>query len=185
MTNAGVFIAVVGPSGAGKDTIMDHARLAFADDQRVHFVRRVVTRPATAGAEDHDCLDEAGFLQAIDEGRFALHWQAHGLSYGLPTSMNDDLERGCVVIANVSRKALSQIRQTYPTSSIIQISATPDVLALRLAARGRETAEDIEQRLARHVEMADEHDGVFHIDNSGAVDKAANAFIEYVRKIIK
>ena len=57
----GVLVLVVGPSGAGKDTLMDAARAGLAADPRYRFARRLITRPAMAGAEDHDSCDEAGF----------------------------------------------------------------------------------------------------------------------------
>ena len=44
-----MLVLVVGPSGAGKDTLLDAAKQALADNGRFHFVRRVVTRPAGRG----------------------------------------------------------------------------------------------------------------------------------------
>ncbi len=66
----GCFVAVVGPSGAGKDTIMDAARVALASDMRFHFVRRIITRPQMPGTEDHDSLDEAAFAKAAPQALF-------------------------------------------------------------------------------------------------------------------
>ena len=128
----GCFVAVVGPSGAGKDTIMDAARAALADDHRFHFVRRIITRPQMPGTEDHDSLTENAFVMAANDDAFALHWQAHGLSYGLPKSLNEEIAKGSVVIANVSRRVLGEIRSLYVSRSIVVISAKPEVLAERL-----------------------------------------------------
>lgn len=176
----GCFVAVVGPSGAGKDTIMDAARVALAGDTRFHFVRRIITRAQMPGTEDHDSLTESAFAQAIDEGVFALHWQAHGLSYGLPKSLDDEIANGTVVIANVSRRVLGDIRKLYAERSVVVISAAADVLAERLASRGRETREEIALRLKREVSFDDGAEDVFMIDNSGEVAASTEAFLNHL-----
>jgi len=178
----GCFVAVVGPSGAGKDTIMDAARAVLKDDTRFHFVRRIITRPQMPGTEDHDSLDVEAFRNAVDEGAYALHWQAHGLSYGLPQSLNTRLAEGSVVIANVSRRVLADIRSKYPSRSIVLITAQPSVLAERLASRGRETREQIEKRLAREVLFDNQADDVVMIDNSGTAAASIELFIMHLRK---
>ncbi|TCQ78369.1 ribose 1,5-bisphosphokinase [Ochrobactrum sp. BH3] len=179
----GCFVAVVGPSGAGKDTIMDAARVALAGDTRFHFVRRIITRPQMPGTEDHDSLDEAAFTKAADEGAFALHWQAHGLNYGLPKSLDDEIAEGTVVIANVSRRVLGDIRRLYAERSVVVISATPEVLAERLASRGRESREEITARLAREVSFDDRADDVVIIDNSGEVAASTDFFLRHLQEI--
>nr|WP_029924863.1 phosphonate metabolism protein/1,5-bisphosphokinase (PRPP-forming) PhnN [Ochrobactrum sp. UNC390CL2Tsu3S39] len=179
----GCFVAVVGPSGAGKDTIMDAARVALAGDTRFHFVRRIITRPQMPGTEDHDSLDEASFATAAGEGAFALHWQAHGLSYGLPKSLEDEIAEGTVVIANVSRRVLGDIRRLYKSRSVVVITARPDVLAERLASRGRESREEITARLAREVSFDDDAGDVVTIDNSGDVNASTETFLRYLKEI--
>ncbi|WP_310010054.1 phosphonate metabolism protein/1,5-bisphosphokinase (PRPP-forming) PhnN [Brucella pseudogrignonensis] len=178
----GCFVAVVGPSGAGKDTIMDVARAALADDHRFHFVRRIITRPQMPGTEDHDSLTEDAFARATSDGAFALHWQAHGLSYGLPKSLNEEIAKGSVVIANVSRRVLGEIRSLYVSRSIVVISAKPEVLAERLAARGRESREEIIRRLSREVYFDDGAEDVFIIDNSGDVATSTDIFLKKLKK---
>lgn len=178
----GCFVAVVGPSGAGKDTIMDAARAALADDHRFHFVRRIITRPQMPGTEDHDSLTENAFVMAANDDAFALHWQAHGLSYGLPKSLNEEIAKGSVVIANVSRRVLGEIRSLYVSRFIVVISAKPEVLAERLAARGRESREEIIRRLSREVYFDDGAEDVFIIDNSGDVAIATDIFLKNLKK---
>jgi ribose 1,5-bisphosphokinase len=145
-----MLILVVGPSGAGKDTVLGMARQALAGDPRFRFVRRVITRPAAAGNEDHEPVSEAAFAQRA----FALRWQAHGLHYGIPRDVIDDLARDVVVVANVSRAVIAEAAETFPVR-VIEVTAPPDVLAQRLAERGRETAEEVAQRLARNVPIPD------------------------------
>ncbi len=183
MSPKGCFVAVVGPSGAGKDTIMDAARAALSGDTRFHFVRRIITRPQMSGTEDHDSLDEATFAKAASEGTFALHWQAHGLNYGLPKSVEDEIANGTVVIANVSRRVLGDIRRLYTSRSVVVITARPDVLAERLALRGRESREEIALRLAREVNFDNSAGDVVTIDNSGDVRASTEAFLCHLEGI--
>ncbi|NKE47004.1 phosphonate metabolism protein/1,5-bisphosphokinase (PRPP-forming) PhnN [Roseomonas frigidaquae] len=145
-----MLVPVVGPSGAGKDTLMDAARARLARDPRFVFARRHITRPAEAGGEDHLPLSVTEFRRMQQEGGFALWWEAHGLLYGIPSAMEVALEGGRVVVANLSRTVLAEAASRYPMR-ILNITAPYHVLAARLAARGRESAADIESRLAREA----------------------------------
>ncbi|MEM0922094.1 MAG: phosphonate metabolism protein/1,5-bisphosphokinase (PRPP-forming) PhnN [Pseudomonadota bacterium] len=142
----GRLIAVVGPSGAGKDTILSAARPYLPS---ALFARRAITRPSAPETEDFDAVSEAAFLQREAEGGFAITWQAHGLHYGIPVEIDRALDEGRMVIFNGSRKALPGVRQRYPDMGVVAITASPEVLAARLAARGRESADEIADRLAR------------------------------------
>src|ERR1700722_14225051 len=137
-----MLVLVVGPSGAGKDTLLDAARWALTDDPRFRFVRRVIPPPADAGGEAHEPVTEAEFATCD----FALAWQAHGLHYGIPADIAADLDAGRVVVANVSRGVIAEAARWFPVR-VIEISAPPQVLAARLAARGRESASDVAARL--------------------------------------
>lgn len=147
-----MLVPVVGPSGAGKDTLMNAARAALEGDARFLFARRCITRPAEAGGEDHLPMTEDTFEALRQAGGFALHWRAHGLSYGIPIAVEQALAEGRVVVANLSRTVLQQAAARYPTR-ILVITAPPAVLAARLAARGREDAADIAARLAREAAL--------------------------------
>ena len=147
-----MLIAVVGPSGAGKDTLMGAARAHLADDPRFVFVRRAITRPAEAGGEAHEALTPEAFAARQAAGGFCLAWQAHGLSYGIPRSVEDDLAAGRVVVANLSRGVLVEAASRFPLL-VVNITAPVAVLAARLVARGRESEADITARLAREVPL--------------------------------
>src|SRR5258708_1339198 len=126
-----MLVLVVGPSGAGKDTLLEAARRALADDPRFRFVRRVITRPADAGGEAHEAVTEEEFARRA----FALQWQAHGLHYGIPA---ETIVGGpVVVVANVSRTVVADAARRFPTR-VIEVTAPVEVLAARLAARARE-----------------------------------------------
>jgi ribose 1,5-bisphosphokinase len=139
-----MLVLVVGPSGAGKDTLLGEARKALAGDSRFRFVRRAITRPADAGGEDHEPVTEAEFA-ARD---FALQWRAHGLSYGIPADIADDVARGVTVVANASRGIVAPAAARFAVRVVV-VTAPPHILAARLAARGRESGEELAARLAR------------------------------------
>lgn len=149
--HGGVFVAMVGPSGAGKDSLIAYARERLDGDPRFVFVRRIVTRTADTNLEDHDTLSEDEFETGIRNGRFALSWQAHNLSYGLPAEIKDDIDAGRVVIANISRKSIETARSEFANCRIVSVTAPKEVLAQRLLARRRETAADVEARLSRSL----------------------------------
>ena len=146
----GRLILVVGPSGAGKDTLLGLARAACAEDRNVVFPRRVVTRQASA-FEDNEQVSFETFRQARASGELAVHWKAHGHGYGLPRAIDDDLRAGCTVVANVSRTVIDAVRRAYAEVTVISITAPPEILAQRLAARARDSDGQIGQRLDRVV----------------------------------
>ena len=146
----GVLILVVGPSGAGKDTLLNGARAALGDG--VRFVRRVITRAADGGEESHDSVSEQEFRVRQEAGDFALSWRAHGLQYGVPADIALDLAKGRVVVANVSRAVVAEAAARFPVA-VIEVSAPPALLARRLAERGREDAGDVARRLSRAIEV--------------------------------
>lgn len=142
----GRFIAVVGPSGAGKDTVM---QAICARHPELVRVRRVITRSAEAVGEDAEAVSEPGFAKMVQEGAFVLHWRAHGLGYGIPASVLRDLGAGRDVLANLSRSVLSELPLKFRHSMVVVITASSEVLARRLAERGREDAQGQAKRLQR------------------------------------
>ncbi|MES0074592.1 phosphonate metabolism protein/1,5-bisphosphokinase (PRPP-forming) PhnN [Mesorhizobium sp. M0058] len=178
----GVFVAVVGPSGAGKDTVIGYARTLFADETRLEFVRRVITRPSDAASEDHDTLADAAFAEAQADGAFAISWEAHGLRYGIPADVDWSIANGHVAVANVSRAVIPVLRERYANLAVVEITASPEVLAERLAQRGRESRGEVLARLARGANIALSGSGVTSIDNGGRREAAGERFAEVLRK---
>ena len=145
----GTFFLVVGASGVGKDTLLTGAKRLLAGDRRFLFPRRVITRPREAGGEDHICTSPEEFARQRDNGRFFIHWSAHGFDYGFSTTLTYELARGCHVVANGSRATIADIARHVENFVVIEITAAPDTIAQRLSARGRETADAIAARRLR------------------------------------
>lgn len=142
----GRIFAVVGPSGAGKDTLIAAAREARPD---LVIVRRVITRPESAGGEDFTGVTEAEFETRRARGDFALHWRAHGLRYGIPRAEIDLRHDGRDVVFNGSRAALDRAVESLPDLRVIRVCVPSAVLMQRLLARGRESRDEIEARIIR------------------------------------
>jgi ribose 1,5-bisphosphokinase len=182
---AGALVLVVGPSGAGKDTLMDAARAELAGVPGFRFARRLITRPAMAGAEDHDSCDEAAFAAARARGDLALSWRAHGLHYGIPLRELAGIAAGQVVIANISRGEIAAAETLAGRVVVIEISAPPAVLAKRLAARGRESEADIAARLAREAPLAARTATLRRISNDRSVAEGAAELIALLRGLAR
>lgn len=159
--------AVVGPSGAGKDTVINAVRARRPD---LTILRRVITRAEVEGDEPFEGVDHETFATREAADMFALCWDAHGLRYGIPKPTTTP------VIFNGSRKRLADAAAAFPGLEVIHITAPAPVRAARLAARGRETADDIAARLTRDLTLPAGLT-VHEIDNSGALEDAVAAFL--------
>lgn len=142
----GRFIAVVGPSGVGKDSVMAGM---LARDPALVVARRIITRPADAVGEDFDAVDAVEFERRQARGDFVLHWQAHGLRYGIPADVSAQMAEGRDILANLSRSVLAEAKTRFARLCVLSLTAAPEVLERRLRARERETDAQIEGRLAR------------------------------------
>ena len=151
MVGTGRLVLVVGPSGAGKDTLLGLAKAACADGPNIVFPRRVITRQASV-SEDNEEVSRDGFLQALARNEYAVHWEAHSHCYALSRTIDDELRAGRTVIANVSRTVVAVMRRAYADVVVVSITAPSQVLAERLAMRGRSSDGNIEHRLGRTVD---------------------------------
>ncbi|MFT7390898.1 MAG: ribose 1,5-bisphosphokinase [Paracoccaceae bacterium] len=176
MTGAprGVLHLVVGPSGAGKDTLLAAAMAVRPD---ILFPRRVITRPEGAGGEPHIAATMAEFDAAEASGAFALSWRAHGLAYGVPADVAEALAAGRHVAVNVSRAVIPLALSRLAPVRVLAVTASPAALADRLAARGREDAADIAARLARAAFALPDGVDAAMIRNDGSLAKGVAAML--------
>jgi len=174
----GCLALVVGPSGAGKDTLLAIAARQLADERRIVFGRRIVTREAD-GSEDHDTMGAEAFEAALARGAFVLTWRAHGLSYGVPREAVERVRAGETVVYNGSRKTIDAARAQFARVRVIYITAPLEVLASRLAARGRDG--DIGARLARGEAIERSREGDLVIENVGDPETHGTALMNFLR----
>lgn len=173
----GILFFVVGPSGAGKDTLIDGARAALGPGGRYVFARRVVTRPAGSPGEDHEPATEAEFDACAAEGGFLVAWSAHGLRYGLRRSLADALAAGLHVVANGSRAAAAKLSGRVERLVVVEVGAPPGVLAARIAGRARESGEALRERLGRRVEDLPAHLAVVRVANDATPQVGVERFV--------
>ena len=160
----GRLFLVVGPSGAGKDTLMIEARNSLTPDYV--FPRRTITRPNHPGVEDHVSVTSYEFLGLELTRQFAMSWQAHNLNYGIPVAIERELREGRHVVVNVSRSVVQDVKARFDNVRVILVTAGREALASRLRSRGRDDAGDIAERLTREQPVEPD----FIVVNDGSVE---------------
>jgi ribose 1,5-bisphosphokinase len=178
----GVLLYVIGASGSGKDSLMQVAREALADNPEVIFAHRYITRPAHAGGENHVALSEAEFDARLARKLFAMHWRSHGLRYGLGCELNHWLAKGLTVVVNGSREYLDEASEKYSALRPVLIEVSTEVLRERLRSRGRENSSDIEVRLTRAEAFKNvRHPQLLRLPNNAPLSETGPAFVALIR----
>jgi len=172
----GCFVLVVGPSGAGKDSLINEARSRLAEDARFYFPTRVITRPCDPDSEVHDSVEVEEFRRMEADSKFCLSWEAHGLHYGIPVSAEEAAERGRTVVVNVSRSVIDAAESRFPQTEVIHVTASPQILQGRLRQRDRGSDGNIEKRLDRSVAVSGRN--VTEIRNEGTLEESLCSFLE-------
>ena len=194
----GWFVAIVGPSGAGKDTIINAVHQALKNNPEFLFVRRTITRKAGINSfDDHDDTsqnigneDNIGvtlekFFELSEKASFSLQWFAHGIHYALPIGIVDEVHKGKIVIANISRAELEHAKELFGKVFVIEINAPIGILKERLLSRKREKITDIEERLERanipiHLPKGAKY---CYIDNSENINSAVDKVLSILHKL--
>ena len=194
----GWFVAIVGPSGAGKDTIINAVHQALKNNPEFLFVRRTITRKAGINSfNDHDDTsqnigneDNIGvtlekFFELSEKASFSLQWFAHGIHYALPIGIVDEVHKGKIVIANISRAELEHAKELFGKVFVIEINAPIGILKERLLSRKREKITDIEERLERanipiHLPKGAKY---CYIDNSGNINSSVDKVLSILKKL--
>ena len=169
---------VIGASGSGKDSLMRYARERLAADPDVLFAHRYITRPVELVGENLIALSESEFEARLAAGLFAMHWNSHGLRYGIGREINFWLAKGCNVVMNGSREYLAEARHRYPMLVAVMVMVSPEVLEARLHARGRESDEQIAGRLERARQFTRPEGSVEVIRNDNDLHVAGEQFVK-------
>lgn len=172
-------IGVVGPSGVGKDSVME-AMSALRQD--IKLAQRVITRPAGAGGENSRSATEDEFDAMIVQGHFQLWWSAHGLRYGVPRA-TVNAPGTAFVLVNLSRGVLDRAREAFDDFAVLSLTAKTETLAARLAARGRETSAEIVARLERAGSMRPQGPDVLEVSNDGSLGETVQRALSVLQPV--
>jgi ribose 1,5-bisphosphokinase len=178
----GALAYVMGPSGAGKDTLLNAARAAL-DGKGFAFAHRYITRPPVPGDEVFVPLTALEFAARKKAGLFAFDWQARDVGYAIGAEIALWRQAGLTVVVSGSRADWATGKPAAAGAIPVLIDASPAILAARLAARAREDAVEIEARLARAAALETAIPDAVRIDNSGALDAAVAAFVAALKQI--
>ncbi len=170
-------VYVMGPSGAGKDSVLDRARAMLSVEAPIVFAHRYITRPADVGGENHVALSRPEFALRRAHGLFAFHWHAHGNDYCIGREIDAWRAGGLTVVVSGSRAHYEKVADTDPGLHPVLITAELDKLRARLAARGREDAAAAASRLARSDAYTVTDSRLVTIVNDGELEAAAEAFV--------
>lgn len=182
---SGRLVLVVGPSGAGKDTVLRHLEATLPLDADIAIARRYITRPADPDGERHIPVTHAAYAALQSSGAFVLGWESHGLLYGIGREILSCLEAGMTVVVNGSRAQVKDARARFAANlSVVLVTASSDVLAKRLAARNRETCDEIAARLARTAEIADDVMPDLVIRNDGDLAEAVTTLRNHLLRAV-
>jgi ribose 1,5-bisphosphokinase len=177
-------IYTMGPSGAGKDSVLAWLGQHLPTRGAVHFARRVIDRPAQANGETHESLSTADFLAQSASQAFALNWTANGHHYGVRHAELAALERNQWVFVNGSREYLHKALDRFPFMVVLHITAPIDVLARRLARRQRESAEQIAARLGRVEILRPTNKHAFiELQNDSTLDTAGYRLVQALSRL--
>lgn len=180
----GIVVLMVGPSGAGKDALLQGAAGELRSDTRFVFPKRVISRPSH-DSEQHERASIDEMITAEHSGAYALSWRAHGLLYGISSQIDDAVSAGSIIVFNASRAVVVNARKRYSSVVVVYVDAPRDIRAKRLAARGRETEQKITERLAREVSTFRTTDADVVICNDGSLEDGVDQLASALRQTAK
>lgn len=176
----GRWVMVCGPSGAGKDSVLNWARAALSRDRRICFAQRLVTRPSAPGSE-HEEIDVPAMQALLRAGALAWHWQAHGMEYGIRGDYAQRVAEGHIVVVNGSREHAHRLAGRADVR-VLLVTASASLVSQRLLQRGREDPASIALRMQRN-EVLPTHAAERVIDNSAALPLAGAALRDYLLEL--
>ncbi len=179
----GVFVVLSGPSGVGKDTILQQL---FERDPKLHYSVSYTTRPPREGEVDgisYVFVSEQTFWNLASQGEL-LEWAyIHGHWYGSSMGrIQGFLDRQEDVVLKIDVQGAASIRERVSGNAVFIFVAPPtfEELERRLTERKTESTEDLSVRLANarnELAQSSHYDAVVVNDD---IDKAVDAILTIV-----
>jgi guanylate kinase len=175
-----LFVVLSGPSGVGKDSILDELERRGHD---FHRVVTVTTRAARAGERDgveYHFVSDADFDQLLDGEGLLEHAVVYGHRYGVPKQqVLDALDAGRDVFVRTDVQGAASIKRLMPEAVLVFVSpASLEDLEDRLRKRGTDDETKIQRRLeTAKAEMGrtDEYEHVL-VNAPGGLGAAVDQF---------
>jgi guanylate kinase len=174
-------VIISGPSGVGKDTIIDALRArdpeTGGDYQYIVTCTTRSPRPGEVPGVSYQFLSRKAFRELLDAGELLEANEVHGNWYGTPRrDVAEALERGRDVILKIDVQGAKVVKERVPEALLIFI-VPPSLEALfqRLRSRATETADELELRQRNAaIELArqGDYDQVV-VNETGEVDRTA------------
>ena len=145
-----MIVVLSGPSGVGKDTVLDAWLLA---DPRVARVVTYTTRPPREGEEDgrdYNFLDLETFMMFEREGQFLEHKMVHGHYYASPRKETEELEReGRIPVLKIDVQGAAEVLRQRPDAlTVFLLPPSDEDLERRIRGRGTDDEAMIQRRLS-------------------------------------
>lgn len=175
-------VYVMGPSGAGKDSVLGWLREHLPPGLQMHWARRCITRAPDAGGESHEAVTSADFEAMCARGEFAMHWQANGLGYGIRQRELAPLSQDGWVLVNGSREYFARARERFPALTGLYLGASERTLLARLRARGREDEAQVQARVARALALPSPA-GVIEVCNDSDLASAGQQVLQALSRL--
>ena len=178
-SNGAILVIISGPSGVGKDTIIEALRRR-SHDPEYHYVITCTTRamrPGEVNGVDYWFLDRKTFAAQRAEGEFLEANKVHGNWYGTPRSqVRDALGEGRDVILKIDVQGAQVVKEKIPGALLVfLIPPSLEDLFQRLLSRATETADELELRQRNAaIELARQSDYDYVVTNeTGQVERTA------------
>jgi len=148
LLSKGILVIVSGPSGVGKDTILDKLEETYPLSRCRTSCTRSKREWETDGV-DYDFLTKEDFKKKIEENYFIEYANVHDNWYGTPKkSVEDLINKGETVILKIDVQGAVNVKKSMPDSVLIFIlPPDTDTLKERLLGRNSESEETANLRL--------------------------------------
>lgn len=148
-SRSGLLVVLSGPSGVGKDALIDRLRDHGFPFTKVVTATTRAPRPGEVNGRDYWFLSLDEFERWRDEGKL-LEWaNVYGTPYGTPVAeVRKALDRGEVVLLKIDVQGAAQIKSKASDAVFIYVGPESfEELQRRLERRGTETEEAYQRRL--------------------------------------